>query len=382
MLHGGYPPSRGTPPRRSVGAPRRTGLDRHVQSQLSDVSASVYSTLSMVSAPSVLASSHRSTARSLVVTSGPATLARMADRYAAKVTAMAQLGGNRRPFEAGRARRIAEGYRARLDDIQREESGLGEWCRLQAGGARNDAVDDDHHHHGTLRRLRAVDTKDVHCDFVPVPRHSYRASASLRVLVDNDGDDARPVSEVRPVSESRKPNLGETRVDSRFMEEEQQQQQNGAPQVQRDAAVSPKPISIIDPATVFLEVALDDRSEAADTSVPGDAPDHTPAARSTSPALYDTAALARLSAMVPSAPATAIAAALHDAGGNEFTAAAVLLKTVATPARAIDTMSLSPTKRSMRVRGGIKGKLVKWWARRPRIEVDAAVRAARALVRR
>ncbi|KAJ3363557.1 hypothetical protein GGF32_003929 [Allomyces javanicus] len=371
MLHGGYPPSRGTPPRRAGGPPRRTGLDRHVQSQLSDVSASVYSTLSMASAPSVLASSHRSTTRSLMVTSGPATLARMADRYAAKVTAMAH-GGNRRPFEAGRARRIAEGYRARLDDIQREESGLGEWCRLQAGGggAQRDAVvDDDHGHHGTLRRLRSVDTKDVHRDFVPV-----RASAPPRTLA------GEPISEARPVSESRKPNLGETRVDSRFMEEEQQQQQQQQAHPTA-AAVSPKPVSIIDPATVFLEVALDDRSETGDTSVPGGVSDHTPVARSTSPAPYDSTAHARLAAMVPTAPSAAIAAALHDAGGNEFTAAAVLLKTVG-PARAADTMSLSPTKRSMRVRGGIKGKLVKWWARRPRIEVDVAVRAARALVRR
>ncbi|KNE72368.1 hypothetical protein AMAG_16851 [Allomyces macrogynus ATCC 38327] len=375
MLHAGYSsPPRGTAPRRAggTGAPRRTGLDRHVQSQLSDVSASVYSTLSMVSAPSVLATSHRS--KSLMVTSGPATLARMADRYAAKVTAMAH-GGNRRPFEAGRARRIAEGYRARLDDIQREESGLSEWCRLKAGGVRHETVDEDDHavHHGMLRRLRSVDTKDVHRDFVPIPRVADRASAPPRDVAHE------PISEAKPVSESRKPNLGETRVDSRFMEEEQQP--NGALQAQRDTAVPPKPISIIDPATVFLEVALDDRSETGDTSVPGDAPDQTPTARSTSPALYDTAALARLSAMVPTAPASAIAAALHDAGGNEFTAAAVLLKTVG-PARAVEPMSMSPTKRSMRVRGGMKGKLVKWWSRRPRIEVDVAMRAARALVRR
>ncbi|KAJ3370229.1 hypothetical protein GGF31_004287 [Allomyces arbusculus] len=374
MLHPGYSsPPRGTAPRRAGGgAPRRTGLDSHVQSQLSDVSASVYSTLSMVSAPSVLATSHRS--KSLVATSGPATLARMADRYAAKVTAMAH-GGNQKPFEAGRARRIAEGYRARLDNIQREESGLGEWCRLKAGGARHEAVDEDDHagHHSTLRRLRSVDTKDLHRDFVLIPRVADRASAPPRAVAHE------PISEAKPVSESRKPNLGETRVDSRFMEEEQQP--NGAPQAERDAAVSSKPISIIDPATVFLEVALDDRSATGDTSVSGDAPDHTPAVRSTSPALDDTAALARLSAMVPTAPASAVAAALHDAGGNEFTAAAVLLKTVG-PARAVEPMSMSPTKRSMRLRGGIKGKLVKWWSRRPRIEVDVAMRTARALVRR
>ncbi|KAI9183546.1 hypothetical protein H9P43_004464 [Blastocladiella emersonii ATCC 22665] len=38
----------------------------------------------------------------------------------------------RREFEAGRARRIAECYREKLDDIQRERSALPAWCKKQA----------------------------------------------------------------------------------------------------------------------------------------------------------------------------------------------------------------------------------------------------------
>ncbi|KAI9224136.1 hypothetical protein BC828DRAFT_374234 [Blastocladiella britannica] len=84
-----------------------------LHSHLSDRSAVSFTSLSMASAPAQILKSHIAG-----VISSPAV-----DRAMVKMNLR-----ERKEYERGRASRIAQCYREKLDDIQRQRSGLPEWC--------------------------------------------------------------------------------------------------------------------------------------------------------------------------------------------------------------------------------------------------------------